>query len=132
MVIFGLGLLWKRASGAAAVVAAIGTFAFSVLFKFMMPEVPFLLRMGYVFIALVVLFITLSLLSKKTVRFETRCRKKIKDQKVKKGSLLERPEQPKRPGRTFAGWYVDEDCTERWDFETDTVEENMTLYAKWL
>lgn len=68
VVIFGLGLLWKRASGAAAVVAAIGTFAFSVLFKFLMPEIPFLLRMGYVFIALVVLFITLSLLSKKTVK----------------------------------------------------------------
>ena len=68
VVIFGLGLLWKRASGAAAVVAAIGTFAFSVLFKFMMPEVPFLLRMGYVFIALVILFIGLSLLSKKTVK----------------------------------------------------------------
>ena len=68
VVIFGLGLLWKRASGVAAVVAAIGTCAFSVLFKFMMPEVPFLLRMGYVFIALVILFITLSLLSKKTVK----------------------------------------------------------------
>ena len=68
VVIFGLGLLWKRASGVAAVVAAIGTFAFSVLFKFIMPEVPFLLRMGYVFMALVALFITLSLLSKKTVK----------------------------------------------------------------
>ena len=68
VVIFGLGLLWKRASGVAAVVAAIGTFAFSVLFKFMMPEVPFLLRMGYVFIALVILFIGLSLMSKKTVK----------------------------------------------------------------
>ena len=72
------------------------------------------------------------LLSKKTVRFETRCRKKIKDQKVKKGDLAQRPEQPKRPGRTFAGWYLDEECTERWDFETDTVEGNMTLYAKWI
>lgn len=68
VVIFGLGLLWKRASGVAAVVAAIGTFAFSVLFKFMMPEVPFLIRMGYVFMALVALFIVLSLLSKKTVK----------------------------------------------------------------
>ncbi len=68
VVIFGLGLLWKRASGAAAVVAAIGTFAFSVLFKFLLPEVPFLLRMGYVFMALVVCFITLSLLSKKVVK----------------------------------------------------------------
>ena len=66
VVIFGLGLLWKRASGAAAVVAAIGTFAFSILFKFMLPEVPFLLRMGYVFICLVVLFFGLSFMSKKT------------------------------------------------------------------
>ncbi|MDO4757871.1 MAG: sodium/solute symporter [Rikenellaceae bacterium] len=68
VVIFGLGLLWKRASGTAAVVAAIGTFAFSVLFKFLLPDVPFLLRMGYVFIALVTLFIGLSLLNKKTVK----------------------------------------------------------------
>ena len=54
VVIFGLGLLWKRASGLAAVVTAIGTFAFSILFKFLLPDVPFLLRMGYVFICLVV------------------------------------------------------------------------------
>jgi SSS family solute:Na+ symporter len=32
VVIFGLGLLWKRASGTAAVVAAIGTCFFSILF----------------------------------------------------------------------------------------------------
>lgn len=66
VVIFGLGLLWKRASSTAAVVAAIGTFAFSILFKFMLPEVPFLLRMGYVFICLVVLFFGISLMSKDT------------------------------------------------------------------
>jgi len=66
VVIFGLGLLWKRASGVAAVVAAIGTFAFSILFKFMLPDVPFLLRMGYVFICLVILFFTLSFCSSKT------------------------------------------------------------------
>lgn len=67
VVIFGLGLLWKRASGAAAVVAAIGTFAFSILFKFLLPDVPFLLRMGYVFIALATIFIWMSLRSRKTV-----------------------------------------------------------------
>lgn len=66
VVIFGLGLLWKRASGAAAVVAAIGTFAFSIIFKFALPEVPFLLRMGYVFICLVVLFFGISFMSSKT------------------------------------------------------------------
>ena len=68
VVIFGLGLLWKRASGAAAVVTAIGTFVFSILFKFLMPATPFLLRMGYVFVCLVVIFITMSLCSKKTVK----------------------------------------------------------------
>ena len=67
VVIFGLGLLWKRASGAAAVVAAIGTFAFSILYKFLLPEVPFLIRMGYVFITLATIFIVMSLRSKKTV-----------------------------------------------------------------
>ena len=68
VVIFGLGLLWKRASGAAAVVAAIGTFFFSILFKFLLPDVPFLLRMGYVFACLVVLFFSISMMSKKTVK----------------------------------------------------------------
>ena len=70
VVIFGLGLLWKRASGTAAVVAAIGTFFFSILFKFMLPDVPFLLRMGYVFACLVVLFFGISMMSKNTVPAE--------------------------------------------------------------
>ncbi len=64
--IFGLGLLWKRASGRAAVAAAIGTFAFSIIFKFALPEVPFLLRMGYVFACLATIFIFLSLTDKNT------------------------------------------------------------------
>ncbi len=64
--IFGLGLLWKRSSGTAAIVAAIGTFVFSIIFKFALPEVPFLIRMGYVFLCLVVLFISISMCSKKT------------------------------------------------------------------
>jgi SSS family solute:Na+ symporter len=66
VVIFGLGLLWKRASAIAAVVTAVGTFVFSILFKFMMPDVPFLLRMGYVFICLVIMFFGLSYMSKDT------------------------------------------------------------------
>ena len=61
VVIFGLGLLWKRASGTAAIVAAIGTFAFSIIYKFAFPEMPFLVRSGVVFITLVILFVLLSL-----------------------------------------------------------------------
>ncbi len=64
VVIFGLGLLWKRASGKAAVAAAIGTFAFSIIFKFAFPEIPFLVRSGLVFIALVIMFVGMSLMNK--------------------------------------------------------------------
>ncbi len=71
VVIFGLGLLWKRASGVAAVVTAIGTFVFSILFKFIMPDTPFLLRMGYVFVCLCILFFGLSFLSKNTIPAKT-------------------------------------------------------------
>ena len=67
VVIFGLGLLWKRASGTAAVVCAIGTFAFSIIYKFAFPDMPFLVRSGVVFITLVILFIWISLCSKKAV-----------------------------------------------------------------
>ena len=77
VVIFGLGLLWKRASGTAAVVAAIGTFAFSILFKILLPDVPFLIRMGYVFFVLVILFIVISLKSKNTVAAD-----KLTDQQI--------------------------------------------------
>ncbi|MDD7691307.1 MAG: sodium/solute symporter [Prevotella sp.] len=80
VVIFGLGLLWKRASGTAAVVAAIGTFAFSILFKFTLPEVPFLVRSGYVFICLVVLFVGISLYSKKSIKADVLDEKTIKTQ----------------------------------------------------
>ncbi len=66
VVIFGLGLLWKRASGTAAIVAAIGTFAFSIIYKFAFPEMPFLVRSGVVFITLVVLFVWLSIRNKDT------------------------------------------------------------------
>ena len=82
VVIFGLGLLWKRASSLAAVVTAIGTFVFSILFKFMMPDVPFLLRMGYVFACLAVLFISISLLSKKAIPAKTQDAATIRTQLI--------------------------------------------------
>ena len=72
------------------------------------------------------------LLGRKTVNFETECDIQIPDQRVWKGGVVERPLEPKRPGRLFAGWYCDEARMRRWDFEEDTVEDNMTLYAKWI
>lgn len=80
VVIFGLGLLWKRASGAAAVAAAFGTFLFSILFKFTLPDVPFLIRSGYVFIALVIMFVGISLYSNKAVKADELDEKTIRTQ----------------------------------------------------
>lgn len=41
------------------------------------------------------------------------------------------PDNPKKEGFSFAGWYTDETCINEWNFETDTVKENITLFAKW-
>ena len=88
---------------------------------------------GLGLLALVVLILVLVLLlNQKTVKFETNCKMKIKEQKVKKGGYAERPVEPKREGRIFAGWYYDAEYTERWDFEADKVEDHMTLHAKWI
>lgn len=81
---------------------------------------------------LLLMLLMVLLLNKKTVKFETGCKTKVKDQKVKKGGYVMRPAEPTRMGRTFAGWFYDAECTERWDFEADKVVENMTLYAKWI
>lgn len=48
------------------------------------------------------------------------------------GGLIDEPKQPEEKGYRFLGWYKDKDCTELWNFNTDMVEDNMTLYAGWL
>lgn len=50
---------------------------------------------------------------------------------VRKGNLLPRPADPVKSGYRFEGWFKDEECLNAWDFGTDTVESNITLYAKW-
>jgi len=44
---------------------------------------------------------------------------------------ITRPEDPKKCGNTFAGWFSDEGLTQAWDFNTGIATANMTLYAKW-
>lgn len=53
--------------------------------------------------------------------------------RVTSGEKITKPADPTRTGYTFGGWYKDAACTEeqKWNFETDTVTENLTLYAKW-
>ncbi|HCZ22898.1 MAG TPA: sodium/glucose cotransporter [Rikenellaceae bacterium] len=70
VIVFGLGLLWRRASSKAAVWTAILTIPLGVLFKIFLGGVPFQLRAGYVFIILVTFFVIMSLLDKKYVSCE--------------------------------------------------------------
>lgn len=41
------------------------------------------------------------------------------------------PAAPTKTGYAFGGWYREAACTNLWDFSTDTVTEDITLYAKW-
>lgn len=50
---------------------------------------------------------------------------------VPEGTTVAAPADPTKEGYTFAGWFVDELFATEWDFDLDTVEEDMTLYAKW-
>lgn len=54
------------------------------------------------------------------------------------------PEEPKRDGFEFVGWFKEEDCLNEWNFETDTLPKaqktedgedfyaETKLYAKWI
>ncbi len=67
IVVFGMGLLWKRASSKAAVWTAIATIPLGIIFKLCLPEVAFQLRAGYIFIILIAMFALITYLDN---RFE--------------------------------------------------------------
>ena len=70
IVVFGLGLLWKRASSTAAVWTAILTIPMGILFKILLPNIAFQFRAGYIFIILFTFFVTVTYLDKKYIRCE--------------------------------------------------------------
>ncbi len=78
IVVFGLGLLWKRASSRAAVWTAIITIPLGVLFKIFLGNVPFQLRAGYIFIILLTFFVILSLIDRKFISVEVPAEKDCK------------------------------------------------------
>ena len=48
-----------------------------------------------------------------------------------KGDKIKEPTTiPTATGKTFIGWYKDSGCTIKWNFSTDTISSNVTLYAK--
>ncbi|KRG40726.1 sodium transporter [Stenotrophomonas panacihumi] len=64
VVIFMLGLFWKRANEAGALTAAIGSFVLSIVFKLAWPSLPFMDRVGVVFLASLVAAVAVSLATK--------------------------------------------------------------------
>lgn len=66
-----------------------------------------------------------------TVSFHTNGGNEIADQTVQFGEKINRPQDPVREGYVFDGWYTDIHLSDEWDFEQDTVQGNMSLYAKW-
>jgi SSS family solute:Na+ symporter len=62
-VIFLLGMFWDRTTAAAALVAAVGSFLLSIALKVFWPELPFMDRVGLVFLACFGVAIVMSLMA---------------------------------------------------------------------
>lgn len=56
----------------------------------------------------------------------------VRSSKIRKGSKVSKPSDPKRKDYDFKGWYYSEDNSDsdKFDFD-DTVDEDLTLYAHW-
>ena len=52
-------------------------------------------------------------------------------QKTTYGGKITEPADPTAENYYFQGWFNDSTCENMWDFESDIVTDNITLYAKW-
>lgn len=68
-----------------------------------------------------------------TVRFDTqgKGRNPAMITGIESGEKVTAPTNPTASGFTFGGWYKEAACTNQWNFSSDTVTDNITLYAKW-
>ena len=67
-----------------------------------------------------------------TVTFDTDGGSSVSPVTVSAGAKLTKPSpDPTKADNTFAGWYSNAAKTKAWNFNTGTVDSDMTLYAKW-
>ena len=86
--IFFCGLFWRQATANAALWIALLTIPLGIFFKVANPELPFILRIGYVFIILSVVMVGLSLFDK-SHRIENQLTDQIsKNKAVKMGWMI--------------------------------------------
>jgi len=56
----------------------------------------------------------------------------IEAQSITHGNYATAPENPQRESYDFEGWFTDNGTfANEWDFKTDIVTQDTTLYAKW-
>lgn len=65
------------------------------------------------------------------VTFDSVGGSRVPIQKVERGSLVTKPEDPTKSGYEFVAWFKEVEYVNEWNFDTDTVHRNITLYAKW-
>ena len=66
-----------------------------------------------------------------TVTFDPQGGTSVRSQTVAQGGKVTQPTTRTRSGYTFDGWYKEVACINAWDFNSDVVTANLTLYAKW-
>ncbi|MGE7918039.1 leucine-rich repeat protein [Viridibacillus sp. NPDC093762] len=71
-------------------------------------------------------------LDKYLVKFETSGGTAISNEEVDLGKKITEPQAPTKSGYIFEGWYIDDAFSTKWNFTTDQVTKDTTLYAKWL
>lgn len=75
--------------------------------------------------------VVIGIAKKYTVIYNTNGGSAVGSATVSEGHKLTAPNAPAKDGYTFHGWYKDAAFTNSWNFDTDTVTGNITLYAKW-
>lgn len=66
-----------------------------------------------------------------TVTFESNGGSAVAQASVESGGKVVKPTDPTKADHTFQGWYKESTFVTAWDFVTDTVSQNISLYAKW-
>jgi solute:Na+ symporter, SSS family len=70
VVVFGMGLLWKRATNRAALWTTIATLPVGIFMKILLPDLPFIIRMGYVCMILISIAVILTLTDSNQIKTE--------------------------------------------------------------
>ncbi len=67
-----------------------------------------------------------------TITFKTgNSASEVEDLTVRHNALASRPADPVWEGYVFGGWFRDKSCTLGFDFASEAIEDDITLYAKW-